>query len=132
MIIIDIIKSVLNYILIKLLFVIQIFLDFRLLKLYLSYLLFILLLYTIIAIIYCWRFNLSYQKFFENTFFPIIGLVILIIQGIIYIFFIPYHIFFIIKDTFYYVIKVITKIYDYIYNFIYTILHIEDYLLYSI
>jgi len=88
-------------------------------------------IYLLIATIYCSVFRVSYVKFFKYTIFPVIGMIILIIQGIIYIFFIPYHIYVVIKDTFHHIIQIITIFFNWISDIINTTLNIEDYILNS-
>ena len=76
--------------------------NWNLLRNYLLSIFFIVIMYLLIAVIYCSIFKIAYIKFFQSTIFPIIGLIILIIQGIIYIFFLPYYIFVVVKNTFEY------------------------------
>lgn len=85
--------------------------------------------YVVIMLCYCYLFHIRYIKFIQATIFPIIGMIMLIIQGIIYIFFIPYNIVNVIKDTFAHTFQVLSVIIDWLYNFINITLNIEDYLL---
>lgn len=101
----------------------------ELLKYYALCLFTIIIMYLVFATIYCSFFKISYMKFFKSTIFPIIGIFILIIQGIIYLFFVPYHIFITIKNTFHYFISIIKVIYKWIHKIIYTTLTIDDYIL---
>jgi hypothetical protein len=103
--------------------------DWELLKSHIISLLFIIAIYCLFGYIYCWIFQMTYFKFFKGTIFPIIGFFILIIQGIIYIFFIPYHIYITLTETFNYVIKIIVKLYEWIYNIVMAFINMEDYLL---
>lgn len=96
---------------------------------YLTMILAMIIIYTLVMVCYCYLFHIAYIKFIQATIFPIIGMIMLIIQGIIYIFFIPYYIFIVIKDTFAHTFQVISVFINWIYNFIDTTLNIEDYLL---
>jgi len=106
--------------------------DWELLKSHIISLIFLIIIYCLFGAIYCWIFEMTYFKFFKGTIFPIIGFFILIIQGIIYIFFIPYHIYITLTETFSYVIKIIVKLYEWIYNIVMTFINMEDYLLNSV
>lgn len=108
---------------------IEVLTNWNLIKFYLFSILLIVLVYVIIGLIYCSVFKVAHIKYFQNTIFPIIGLFLLIIQGIIYIFFIPYHIFVVIIETFRYIIEIIKKIYNWLYNLINITLNIDDYIL---
>lgn len=106
--------------------------NWKLLSYYITVVLIIIGLYLIVMYIYCRIiFNIDYSKFIKATLFPIVGMIILIIQGIIYIFFIPYNIVLVIKDTFTYIFQIISILFNWLYNFIKTILNIESYLLYE-
>jgi len=102
----------------------------RILIKFLFTLTFIFLIYLFIAFIYCTIFKYStYFKFFKNTFIPIIGLIITIIQGIITVFFIPYNMFIILIQTFDYFGNIIKTFFWWLYDFIYKVVNIEDELL---
>jgi len=103
--------------------------DWQLLKSHIISLLFLIFIYCLFGYIYCWIFEMTYFKFFKGTIFPIIGFFILIIQGIIYIFFIPYHIYITLTETFSYIIKIVVKLYEWIYNIVMAFINMEDYLL---
>ena len=128
----NIFKEILTYIFAKLMYLIKTLTDLYLLRRYVLYLLTIIIFYVVIGFIYCSVFKISYIKFLQSTIFPIIGMIILIIQGIIYVFFIPYHIYTIVLNTFDYAIQILKNIYNWIYNFIYTLINMEDYLLNSV
>ena len=105
------------------------FFDLEILKYYFIRLVLIIIAYLITGWIYCKIFKISYIKYLKNTIFPIIGFIILIIQGIIYIFFIPYKLFEVFNKTFNYAINIIKFIFKWILEFINIIFSIETYIL---
>jgi hypothetical protein len=111
------------------LYIFNVLTNWELLQRYLLTLLAIILCYFIFALIYCKVFSLSYQKFFEATIFPVVGLILVFVQGIIYIFFIPAKLWNIIRETFDHLIQIIKKIYEYIKRIINIFLHLEEHLL---
>ena len=110
-------------------YIINLFYDWQLLKSHIISLIYLIIIYCIFGAIYCSIFEMSYLKFFEGTIFPIIGLGILIIQGIIYIFFIPYKLYVTITETFSYIIQIISKLYQWFYSIINAVVNMESYLL---
>lgn len=123
------INNIVAYILSFFLYPYQLLTNWNIFKRFILTILFIVILYFGFGYIYCKLFKIAYIKYLESTIFPIIGMILLIIQGIIYIFFIPYYIYVVVIDTFQHALQVLSVLYKWVYNLIDTTINMEDYLL---
>lgn len=121
--------NILNNIIIIILYPLQLFTSIIKLKKFLTILFLICLVYFIIGYIYIKIYKTDFKKFFKITIYPIIGIILMIIQTIVNIFYIPYNIYLIIKETFNHIITSINIVYKLLISFIYAILNIDSYLL---